>query len=142
MNYCCRQEQLYCGDRNLRRRCFLLAVLYNFIRETSCDLRDMEEDAKEGLQTLPVRLGKQNTLLLMTIAGLVLDAGLTQSIAFTLSGISVRPLQLAYSILRVGLTMAAYWHILKFPRDNHWAWGSVCLLGLVPVLFAQPALIS
>jgi hypothetical protein len=140
MNYYCRKTEFYCGDRALQRRCFLLAVLYNFIRETSCDLRDMAEDAKEGLQTLPVRLGKQNTMLLMTITGLVLDVGLTQSVAFTSTGITVRSLQLAYSILRVGLTMAAYWQILKYPRNNEWAWGSVCLLGLVPVLFAHAAL--
>lgn len=142
MNHYCRQTEFYCGDRALQRRCFLLAVLYNFIRETSCDLRDMADDAKEGLQTLPVRLGRQNTMLLMTGTGFVLDIGLTQSIAFTSTGVTIQSLQLVYSILRVGLTMIYYWQILKFPRDNQWAWGSVCLLGLVPVLFAHAALSS
>jgi len=140
MNYYCRQPEITCSNRALRMRCFLLAVVYNFIRETSCDLRDVAEDAKEGLQTLPVRLGKQNTMLLMTIVGLLLDISLTESIAFTMSGIVVQPRQLAYALLRVGLTMTAYWQILKYPRDNQWAWGAVCLFGLVPVLFAHAAL--
>ncbi|KAH8817504.1 hypothetical protein F5884DRAFT_853918 [Xylogone sp. PMI_703] len=142
MAYYCRQAESQCSDITLRTRSFYLAVLYNFFRETSCDMRDIAEDAKEGLHTLPVRLGKQNTMLLMTAVGLLLDPVLTQSVAFTTSGIVVRSSQLAYSILRVGLTMAAYRQILKYPRDNHWPWGLVCLFGLVPVLFAQAALRS
>jgi hypothetical protein len=142
MAYYCRQAESQCSDRNLRRRSFYLAVLYEFFRETSCDVRDIVEDAKEGLKTLPVKLGKQNTMLLMTVVGLLLDSILTQSVAFTASGIIVRSPQLAHAILRIGLTMIAYWQILKYPRDNYWAWGCMSLFGLVPVLFAQAALHS
>jgi 4-hydroxybenzoate polyprenyltransferase len=142
MAYFCRQAESQCSDRNLRRRSFSLAVLYEFFRETSCDVRDIAEDAKEGLHTLPVRLGKRKTMLLMTVVGLLLDSILTQSVTFTASGVVVRSPQLAYAILRVGLTMAAYRQILKYPRDNYWAWGSMSLFGLVPVLFAQAALHS
>ncbi len=142
MGYYCREAEFQCSDRNLRRRSFFLAILYEFFRETSCDVRDIAEDAEEGLQTLPVRLGKQNTMLLMTAVGLLLDSVLTQSVVFTASGIIVRSPQLAHAILRVGLTMAAYWQILKYPKDNYWAWGSMSLFGLVPVLFAQAAVSS
>ena len=142
MAYYCRQAESQCSDRELRSRSFYLAVLYEFFRETSCDVRDIAEDAKEGLQTLPVRLGKQNTMLLMTAVGLLLDSVLTQSVAFTSSGVIVRTPQLARAVLRVGLTMAAHWQILKYSRDNYWAWGSMSLFGLVPVLFAQAALHS
>lgn len=142
MGYYCREAEFQCSDRNLRRRSFFLAILYEFFRETSCDVRDIAEDAEEGLQTLPVRLGKQNTMLLMTVVGLLLDSVLTQSVVFTASGIIVRSPQLAHAILRVGLTMAAYWQILKYPKDNYWAWGSMSLFGLVPVLFAQAAVSS
>ena len=140
--YYCRQAEFQCSDRHLRTRSFYLAVLYNFIRETSFDVRDIAEDANEGLKTLPVRLGKQNTMLLMTFVGFLLDSVLTESVAFTTSGIIVRSPQLAQALVRVGLTMAAYWQILKYPRDNNWAWGSMSLFGLVPVLFAQAALHS
>lgn len=142
MAYYCRQAESQCSDRNLLRRSFYLAVLYEFFRETSCDVRDIAEDTKEGLKTLPVRLGKQNTMLLMTVVGLLLDSILTQSVAFTASGIIVRSPQLAHAILRIGLTMVAYWQILKYPRDNNWAWGCMSLLGVAPVLFAQAALHS
>ncbi|KAI5461933.1 hypothetical protein BGZ63DRAFT_382626 [Mariannaea sp. PMI_226] len=142
MAYCCRQDESQCSDANLRTRSFHLAVLYQFFRETSCDVRDIAEDAKEGLQTLPVKLGKENTMLLMTAVGFLLDSFLTQSVAVTASGIVVRSPQLVYSFLRVGFTMAAHWQILKYPRDNNWAWGSMSLFGLVPVLFAQAALRS
>ncbi|KAE9378694.1 hypothetical protein N431DRAFT_553103 [Stipitochalara longipes BDJ] len=142
MAYYCRQAESQCSDKNLRRRSFYLAVLYEFFRETACDMRDIAEDAKEGLQTLPVKLGKQNTMLLMTVVGLLLDSILTQSVVFTASGIILRSPQLAHAVLRVGLTMAAYWQILKYPRDNYWAWGSMSLFGLIPVLFAQAALHS
>ena len=140
MAYYCRQAESQCSDKNLRRRIFCLAVFYQFFRETSCDVREIAEDAKEGLQTLPMRLGKQNTMLFMTVVGLLLDFVLTRDFSFTASGITVQTLQLAHSILRVGLTMAAYWQILKYPRENHWAWGSMSLFGLVLVLFAQAAL--
>ncbi|KAK7415564.1 hypothetical protein QQX98_005810 [Neonectria punicea] len=142
MAYYCRQDESQCSDTNLQMRSFYLAVLYQFFRETSCDVRDITEDAKEGLQTLPVKLGKQKTMLLMTVAGLLLDSILTQSVYATASGIIVRSPQLAYAFLRVGLTMAAYWQVLKYPRENCWAWGFMSLFGLVPVLFAQAALRS
>ena len=142
MAYICRSDESRCSDASLRRRSFYLAVLYQFFRETSCDIRDIAEDAKEGLQTLPVKLGKHKTMLVMTVAGLILDSVLTHSAYITTSGVVIRPGQLAYAFLRVGLTMAAYWQILKYPRDSCWAWGAMSLFGLVPVLFAQAALRS
>lgn len=142
MAYYCQQENSQCSDDALRARSFYLAVLYQFFRETSCDIRDIAEDTKEGLETLPVKLGRQNTIVLMTVVGLLLDSVLTQSVVITAGGIIIRYPKLAYSVLRVGTTMAAYSQVLTYPRDNHWAWGTVSLFGLVPVLFAQAALRS
>lgn len=105
-------------------------------------MRDITEDAKESLQTLPVRLGKQKTMLLMAAVGFLLDPVLTQSVALSASGVVVQYSKLAFAILRVGLTVAAYWQVLRYPRNNQWAWGSVCLFGLAPVLFAHGALHS
>lgn len=142
MAYYCQIEDFKCSEESIRGRSFYLAILYQFFRETSCDIRDIAEDTKEGLETLPVKLGKQNTMILMTAIGLLLDSVLTQSIAITVEGIVVRYPQLLCSILRVGSTMAAYSLILAYPRDNHWAWGTMSLFGLAPVLFAQAALHS
>lgn len=141
MAYYC--EQGYqCSDASLRRRSFYLAILYQYFRETSCDVRDIAEDTKEGLATLPVKLGKRNTLLFMGLGGVLLDSILTQSLIITTSGIMVTFPEFAYSCLRVGSTMAAYSVILQYPRDHYWAWGTMSFLGLVPVLFAQAALRS
>ncbi|KAJ3537417.1 hypothetical protein NM208_g6323 [Fusarium decemcellulare] len=142
MAYYCRQDESQCSDANLRIRSFYLAVLYQFFRETSCDVRDITEDAKEGLQTLPVKLGKRGTMFFMTSMGLLLDPILTHSVDFTAGGIIVRSPQLIRSFLRISLTMAAYWKVLEYPRENCWAWGFMSLFGLVPVLFAQAALRS
>ncbi|KIL93917.1 hypothetical protein FAVG1_02479 [Fusarium avenaceum] len=142
ISYYCRQDNVQCHDKDLRMRTFYLVVLYQFFRETSCDVRDIPEDKKEGLKTLPVKLGKHNTMLLLTSVGFLVEAILTHGIDIEMSGITVRSLQLTYSLLRVGLTMAAYWQILRFPRQNSWAWGSMSLFGLAPVLLAQAALRS
>ncbi|KAF4958034.1 hypothetical protein FSARC_11131 [Fusarium sarcochroum] len=142
MAYYCRQDGIQCNDPNLRTRGFYLAVLYQFFRETSCDARDITEDTKEGLHTLPVKLGKHNTMLLLTVVGMLVDSILTHGIDITMSGIIVRPPLLTRAFLRVGLTMAAYWQVLRHPRENSWAWGTVSLLGLTPVLFAQATLRS
>lgn len=140
-DYYCYSTDSQCSPEALRMRSFQLAILYQFFRETTCDVRDIEEDTKEGLATLPVMLGKRNTLLFMTVVGFVLDAFLTQSMVFTPTGvIFVRYTQLAYSFLRVGSTIAAYSVILRYPRDCHWAWGLMSLFGLSPVLCAQAAL--
>jgi 4-hydroxybenzoate polyprenyltransferase len=140
MAYCCRQDEFQCADRDLRARSFYLAVLYQFFRETSCDIRDIPEDTKEGLRTLPVKLGKQNTILLLATVGVLAESILTHGIDITTTGIIVKAPLISRAFLRVGLTMAAYWQVLRFPRQNSWAWGSMSLLGLTPVLFAQAAL--
>jgi 4-hydroxybenzoate polyprenyltransferase len=127
-------------DETLRRRSFYLATLYQFFRETSCDIRDIAEDTKEGVDTLPVKLGKKNTILLMALVGLLLDSVLTRSIIITAEGIILRNPHFIYSFLRVGVTMAAYSQILKYPRENYWAWGAMSLFGLLPVILAQAAL--
>lgn len=140
MVYYCRQDESQCSDIKLRTRSFYLAVLYQFFRETSCDIRDMSEDAKEGLETLPVKLGKEKTMLFMTVVGLVVDSMLTDSVVVTKNGVNVHSPQLAQAFLRIGLTMAGHWQVLKYPRHNCWAWGFMSLFGLFPVLFAQAAL--
>lgn len=142
MVYYCQPESNQCSDKALQLRSFQLACLYQFLRETACDVRDIGEDTAEGLNTLPVKLGKQNTMLLISLVGILLDLALTQSIIITADGIIVRYPQLIYSFLRIGSTIAAYSLILRYPRENVWAWGTMSLFGLTPVLFAQAALRS
>ncbi|PVH84681.1 hypothetical protein DL98DRAFT_610086 [Cadophora sp. DSE1049] len=143
MAYYCQREGFHCSDESLQWRSIQLACLYQFLRETACDVRDIDEDTREGLRTLPVKLGKQRTILFMGLVGLLLDLVITQSVVLTAAGgIVVGFPHAIYSILRVGSTIAAYSTILQYPRANVWAWGIMSLLGLTPVLFAQAALRS
>lgn len=142
MAFYCTPSDSHCADESLRRKSFYLAILYQFFRETSCDVRDIAEDAKEGLETLPVRLGKRNTMLLMTLGGILIDSILTASMVFSDGLVVIDQMRFAYSVLRVTMTMTAYWQVLRYPRNNYLAWGSMSLLGLTPVLFAQASLRS
>ena len=130
-----------CTETQLHARSFYLAVLYQFFRETSCDVRDISEDEKEGIRTLPVKLGKNNTLLLMAASGVLFDSLLTGSIAFGAMGhVHVSFVKLSHSVARVVLTILAHRQTLKYPRDSYLPWGLMSLLGLAPVLHAQAEL--
>jgi 4-hydroxybenzoate polyprenyltransferase len=140
MYHFCHKKDVYCNERSIRTRSLCLVVLYQYFREISCDVRDIEEDTRDGLKTLPIRLGKINTLLLMATIGALLDTLLTKSLLITQSGIQINLSLLASSVLRVGTLIEFYAKILQYPRENHFGWGAMSLLGLVPVLWAQASL--
>ena len=126
----------------LQARSLALAVLYQFFRETACDVRDIAEDARDGMRTLPVRLGKTKTLLLMASVGALLDVLITKGVLVNLSGIQLDLPLFMGSFLRIGLMIGVYRKILQYPRENRWAWGVMSLFGLVPVLWAQESLLN
>tara|TARA_R110002060_G_scaffold25697_3_gene35212 strand:- start:340 stop:798 length:459 start_codon:yes stop_codon:yes gene_type:complete len=141
MAHYCHREGFHCSDESVRWKSVQLACLYQFLRETACDVRDIEEDTREGLRTLPVKLGKEKTILLMGLVGLLVDLIITESVLLIgTGGIVVRSPHATHSCLRIGSTIAAYSLILQYPRANVWAWGIMSLLGLTPVIFAQAAL--
>lgn len=143
MFYLCHDKNSQCTEQSIRTRSLCLAVLYQFFRETACDARDIADDIRDGMRTLPVRLGKSNTLLLMAGLGSLADAMITKGIWATPSaGVQVNPELLAGSVFRVCAMMGAYAVILKYPRDNYVAWGIMSLFGLTPVLWAQTALLE
>ncbi|EGE81028.2 hypothetical protein BDDG_03969 [Blastomyces dermatitidis ATCC 18188] len=115
------------------------SVLYQFFRETTCDIRDIAEDTEDGMKTLPVRLGEGNTMLLMSVVGMFFDVLLTGGVGPSLQ---VAPSLAFQSVVRVGCTMCVYSQILRYPRENYWAWGLMSMLGLVPVLPAQLCLLN
>lgn len=142
MFYLCHDKDSHCTEQSLRTRSLCLAVLYQFFRETACDARDIADDTRDGMRTLPVRLGKTNTLLLMAGLGSLADTLLTKGILMTSSGLHMNPELVAESALRVGAMIGAYSVILQFPRENYYAWGTMSLLGLTPVLWAQATLLE
>ena len=142
MFYFCHNKSGHCTDLSIRTRSLCLAVLYQFFRETACDTRDTAEDAKDGMQTLPVRLGKTNTLYLMASMGILLDALFTEAISVSWSGLQLDVPSLMTSFVRVSITIGVYSKILQYPRGDRLAWGGMSLLGLLPVLWAQSTLLG
>lgn len=140
--YYCHGNNAHCNDQATLTRSLYLAILYQFFRETSCDIRDIDEDIRDGMKTLPIRLGKTNTLLLMAIMGTLLDTLITKGIRLNWSGIQMNSSLFLGSILRVGTLIGVYTRILQYPRENYLAWGMISLLGLAPVLWAQACLVG
>ena len=150
IHHICHQDKTQtCNDSSIQLRSLGIAILYQFFRETACDVRDVQEDTRDKISTLPVRLGRERTVLAMGVIGTLLDALMTGAVrihwstsATLLGGTKLDTWLCMQSIIRVCLTMAAYWQILKYPRKNCVAWGVVSLLGLLPVLSAQGALLD
>ncbi|RYP68188.1 hypothetical protein DL769_005582 [Monosporascus sp. CRB-8-3] len=141
MFYFCHDKDTVCNEQSLRTRSLCLTVLYQFLRETACDTRDIAEDTKDGMKTLPVRLGKRSMLLVMAGVGALLDSLITDAILVTWLGIQVSaPLVLWSTVRAVGL-IAFYTIVLRYPKGSM-AWGWMSLLGLMPVLWAQAALLD
>ena len=141
MFYFCHRKNAQCSDACLCTRALGLAVLYQFLRETTCDARDIEEDTKDGMKTLPVRLGKNNTMLLMTTTGILLDGLITGGMLLSRSGFQLDGALLIGSIFRVGTMMGIYSWVLQYPRANRLAWAAMSLLGLIPVIWAQSTIL-
>lgn len=137
---CHKGVTMQCWKQSLRTRSLYLAILYQFLRETAGDTKDIAEDDREGMKTFPVRLGKKNTLLLMASLGFLVDALATKGVFVDLLGVHVDLVLLCWALLRMSATMGFYANILQYPKGDYWAWGSVSLLGLVPVLWAQSSL--
>ena len=138
----CNQADVQCNGLSYQRRSLYLAILYQFFRETACDVRDIEEDERENLKTIPVRLGKEKTLLLLAGIGIILDNVLTGAILVSNSSVRVDVPAFVRGLVRVCLTIAAYSRVLKYTRDHFLAWGQMALLGLLPVLLAQAELLG
>jgi hypothetical protein len=95
------------------------------------------------MKTLPVRMGKWNTMLMMGVLGILIDVLVTGGISLTSYGkVELDLICLGGTILRVGGVLVAYERILRYPKENYWVWGAMSLLGLTPVLWAQRCLVD
>lgn len=120
----------------MRTRVLALSFVYQFLRETTCDVRDIAEDEREGMKTLPVRLGKTNTMALLAILTLFMDTWLTGAVSISNTGLVMQPASLAGGLVRSVGTVLAYWQILEYPKGHLLSWGCMSLLGLAPLLWA------
>lgn len=99
-------------------------MLYNFIRETICDARDVAEDKREGMRTLPIALGSTGTMVFLFLTATLGDVIIT-------GGFGMEPL------LRSVITMVMCAVVVRQPRENGKYWGFLTLFGLLPAWWAQ-----
>ncbi|KAI9758074.1 MAG: hypothetical protein M4579_003205 [Chaenotheca gracillima] len=116
-----------CAPSTIMWRSIGLSILYNWIRETVCDARDIEEDKRENLRTLPISLGKNNTIALMAVVAFVGDALLSQKLDMEV-------------VIRVAASIILSTVVLQHPRENGMAWSFQALFGLTPCWWAQARL--
>lgn len=120
-----------CSPKDVRLRSLAYSVLYNFLRETVCDARDIAEDEKEGVMTLPIALGgrRGRTMLLLAVTVVLGDIVITGDLGME-------------SLLRATLALGMSHVVLTQPRENGLAWASLALFLLLPVLWAQVRLVD
>lgn len=116
----------------------LYSILYNFIRETIYDARDIDEDTHEGITTLATALGMTGTMLVLTIAAVVGELWIGGYV-FTAIAPSPNFLFSGEVIGRALVTVGLSSWVAKFPRESRWIWVPFSLLSLAPAWHAQAA---
>lgn len=135
---CFRQAEACHSNFSRRRQTQALAytVLYDFVLETVFDLRDVDEDKRNSVRTLPVALGGNRSLLLLTAIVLPGDLLIQGNIEPEFETV-------AESLVRSGLTLAVLSIVVRTKsRGSTAVWGIVTLLGLMPAFWAQVKLLS
>ena len=117
-------------------RSFALAFIYNWVRETMCDVRDLMEDANEGIPTLPVTVGPWNAVALTTMGTFLTEqyifAGLMQGNLLAFPGWE--------SVARQIITLLGCFTVFNKPREDKLTWSLVAFVGLLPATWAQSRL--
>lgn len=131
----CRWNNLGVGTE-VYWRSFALAFLYNWVRETMCDVRDMTEDAAEAVPTLPVTIGRRATLVLVALAVPATEqfifSWLMQGDALAFAGWE--------AVARQVVTSTGCLLVMNQPREDKWTWSLVASFGLLPATWAQARL--
>ncbi|MFB6266369.1 MAG: UbiA family prenyltransferase, partial [Halodesulfurarchaeum sp.] len=94
---------------------FLLAALSTFGREVIKDVEDVEGDAAEGLNTLPIAIGERRALLVAAAA--ILVAVLASPVPF-IRGVFGLP-YLAFVLPADAIMLTAAWRSADEPRVGH-----------------------
>ena len=133
----CAAHPSSCGSEvsSMRQaRALAYTILYDFLLETIFDLRDIDEDVRNGVKTLPVALGRERTLLLLAA---VVNLG-----DLIITGVRLDLWTAAECVFRSTLSWALFAYTASNrPRSDTAAWGLVTLIGLVPAWWAQVRLL-
>jgi 4-hydroxybenzoate polyprenyltransferase len=106
------------------------SMLYNFLRESLYDARDIEEDKRDGVSTLATYLGMSSTIALLLAAAVAGEAWISGAV--TLEG----------NIRAVGMVGLSSWIVTTQAREKRWPWVFFSLVSLLPAWHAQAQLSS
>lgn len=122
--HACLANPGFCRPDEIQMRTLAFSCLYNWVRETVFDTRDIDEDVKEKLHTLPVTLGRTMTIWLATLVAFVGDVLISPSTGFE-------------NVIRPASMMLLCLFCLQYPRESGGAWAIFALFGLTPATWAQ-----
>ena len=109
-------------------------ILYDFLLETVFDLRDMDEDCRNQVRTLPLALGFEQTVVLLAVVVTLADLFVT--------GFTWDVWVVTECTSRSLLAWALSTYIAsKWPRSDPAPWGLLTMIGLVPAWWAQVRLL-
>ena len=121
---------------NLRQnKALAFTIIYDFLLETVFDLRDVDEDQRDQVRTLPLALGPERTVVLLAVVVTLADlfiTGLTWDISVV-----------AECVLRSLLSWALSTYVVsRWPRSDSVPWALLTMVGLVPAWWAQVRLLQ
>jgi 4-hydroxybenzoate polyprenyltransferase len=128
--HACSLSSEYCTSSASMDHCFgalCYSVLYNFVRETTYDVRDILEDTKDGVTTMATTLGMRTTCYLLLGVTLVGETKIGGQVS-------------VWAIGRVAGVMALSSWVATHPRERQWTWALFSLLSLLPAWHAQARL--
>lgn len=106
----------------------LYTITYDFLWESICDVRDMEEDTWNNVTTLATAFGLRRTLLILCVSTIVGDLSIT-----LVGGGSA-----LLSVFRSSFFLGAFCTLaVHKPRSATYAWALATVFGLSPVWLAS-----
>ncbi|ETS74864.1 hypothetical protein PFICI_13348 [Pestalotiopsis fici W106-1] len=114
-----------CGAGPQRVQALAYSILYNFLRESFYDARDIEEDKQDHVSTMATFLGMPNTIALLLAGAVAGEAWISGAI--TLEG----------NTRAVGVVGLSSWIVATQTREKRLAWVFFSLVSLLPAWHAQ-----
>ena len=130
-HHACLLHPQRCAPPGQQSRALAYSMLYNFLRETIYDARDIAEDRTEGVTTLATTLGMAGTVLVLTAA--------TSIGEFWIGGAEF---SLYHAVVRGFVTVALSTLVARQPRESRVVWAMFSLASLLPAWHAQAQLLA
>lgn len=117
-----------CTTETVRLKSLTYSILYNFVRETIYDARDIAEDSHAGITTLPTCLGMTGTIFVLAATALGVEMRVDEAFGYRAA------------VRAIGVVGVSSWVAITQPRENRFVWAVFSLTTLVPAWSGQAAL--